>query len=228
MKTLGIPVKVETLNSGDIAFTGRGEGGKPISIGVEHKKLNDYLASMKGRMQGRQLTEMLKDYDRRYVIIEGEFEHDGQGRLLRRAGRAFWKPIPGAPPAAEVLKMLLVMELRGGVYTITTTKQRQSCLWLMSLYRVWTDKDMDDHRSHLALYAPDLDTTLTEEVSVFRRMVGQLPGVGFKRSKAFEDAFDGDMDKLMAASLRELADVETEGRKFGKSAAQRAYKELHP
>src|SRR6185436_1239721 len=103
MKTLGIPVKVETLNSGDIAFTGRGEGGKPISIGVEHKKLNDYLASMKGRMQGRQLTEMLKDYDRRYLIIEGEFEHDGQGRLLRRAGRAFWKPIPGAPPAAEVL-----------------------------------------------------------------------------------------------------------------------------
>lgn len=227
MKALGIPVKVKTLNSGDISFVGRGVGGEPLLIGVEHKKLPDYLSSMgTRRLQHRQLPEMLKDYDRRYLIVEGDIEHDSGGRLLRRAGRHFWKPIPGAPPAAEVLKRLLVMELRGGIYTIPTVKQRQSCLWLMCLYRVWTDKDLDEHRSHLAL-APDLDPELSEDISWFRDACGRLPDVGYKRSKSFDALFKGSMEMLMASSVQKIADITTNGRRLGRPAAERIYKELH-
>lgn len=232
MKALGVDAQLAHLEFGDIAFNGRGEKGKPLRIGVEYKKLGDYLASMKGRLQGHQLPGMIDAYDRRYLIIEGDFEHDSQGRMLRRAGRSFWKPIPGAPPAAEVLKRLLVMELRGGIYTITTTKQRQTCLWLMCLYRVWCDKALDEHKSHLAIYSPDLDDRLTEDISWFRDACYRLPGVGFERSKAFETAFEGSMENLMAASMQEIADVETvdkndKPRRLGRPAAERIFKELH-
>lgn len=226
MRALGVKVKEKLMNSGDIAFTGRGEKGELLGIGIEHKKLADYLASMKGRLQGRQLTEMLKDYDRRYLIIEGEIEHDGQGRLTRRAGRHFWKTIPGAPPAVEVMKRMFVMELRGGISTYFTTKQRMTCLMLLALYRVWTDKDMDEHKSHLALYAPDLDPELMEDIGWFRDACGRLPGVGFKRSKSFESTFGG-MESLMAADIPEIAAVKTNNRMLGTSTAQRIHAELH-
>lgn len=231
MKALGIDVAEAYLEYGDIAFNGRGEKGKTLRIGIEYKKMGDYLASMKGRLQGHQLPGMIDAYDRRYLIVEGDFEHDTQGRLLRRAGRSFWKPIPGAPPAAEVLKRLLVMELRGGIYTITTTKQRQTCLWLMCLYRIWTDKDLDEHKSHIAIYS-DLDNKLTEDVSWFRHACYRLPGVGLKVSEAFEAAFEGSMENLMAASMQEIADVETvdrndKPRRLGRPTAERIFRELH-
>lgn len=232
MVALGVDAQEAHLEFGDIAFNGRGLKGKPLKIGIEYKKMGDYLSSMKGRLQGHQLPGMVEAYDRRYLIVEGEFEYDSHGRLLRRAGRSFWKPMPGSPPAVEVLKRLLVMELRGGIYTIPTTKARQTHLWLLALYRVWTDKDMDDHKSHLALYAPDLDPQVSDDIPWFRDACGRLPGVGYRRSKSFELAFEGSMENLMASSMQEIADVETpdkhgKPRRLGRPTAERIYKELH-
>jgi ERCC4-type nuclease len=228
MRALGVRVREKLLDSADVMFVGRGNGGEPLTIGVEYKKVGDYISSMKGRMQGEQLPKMLKTFDRRYLFIEGDFEHDAQGRLLRRAGRAFWKIHPGAPPAIELLKRLFVMELCGGIYTVWTRNQRQTCLWLLALYRTWTDKDLDKHKSHLALYAPDLDPRLGEDIPWFRDACGRLPGISYERSKAFEDTFEGSMENLMNASIADIANVTTNGRKLGHSAAERIYRELHP
>jgi ERCC4-type nuclease len=211
----------EYLRSGDVSFVGRGEGGQRLRIGIEYKKLPDYLASMKGRLQAIQVPRMVEDYDRRYLIIEGEMNYDSKGRLLRRAGRNFWKPIPGQPGAAEVIKKLIVMELRGGIYTIRTHDFRETLLWVYSLYRVWTDSDLDAHKSHLAIHAPDLDERLLEKHSLVRTMAAQLPGVGYLLSKQVEDRFPS-VREMVRASVEDWKAIDG----IGKKKAQTIYNSL--
>ncbi len=232
MKERGVDVKVEYLRSGDVAFDGRGEKGQPLRIGIEYKKLPDYLSSMKGRLQGIQVPRMLEDYDRRYLIVEGEINYDTKGRILRRAGRHFWKPIPGQPPAAEVIKKLLVMELRGGIYTVGTHNFRETLLWLYCIYRVWTDKDLDEHKSHLAIYAPDIDAALTTPLSWFVEAMSRIEGIGLTRAKALGAEFGDSMDDLLASSLKrisetEVVDIHGNVKRLGKAAATRIYEEIH-
>jgi ERCC4-type nuclease len=227
----GLPVTVEYIDA-DVAFTGRGEKGVPLEVGVEYKKLPDYLASMKGRLQGVQVPRMLKTYDRRYLIVEGEINYDAKGRILRRAGRNFWKPIPGQPPAAEILKKLIVMELRGGIYTIRTSNFRETLLWVECLYRVWTDKDLDEHKSHLAIYAPDIDARMTEELPWFVEAMSRLDGIGLSKAKALGKEFNNSMDDLLASSLHRISQTPVEDlrggvKRLGKVAAKRIFEEIH-
>ena len=70
----GLPVEEATLEFGDLAFLGRGEGGKKLTIGIEHKKMGDLVQSMTGgRLAGHQLPGMLGMYDRCWLIAEGDW-----------------------------------------------------------------------------------------------------------------------------------------------------------
>lgn len=227
----GIQVNTFYIDA-DVQFTGRGERGAPVTVGIEYKKLPDYLSSMKGRLQVVQVPRMLKKYDRRYLLIEGEINYDTKGRILRRAGRNFWKPIPGQPGVAEIIKKLLVMELRGGIYTIHTMNFRETLLWLECIYRVWTDKDLDEHKSHLAIYAPDIDNRVGEDLTWFVEAMSRIEGIGLTKAKSLGTEFHDSMDELMASSLHRISetpitDLKGNVKRLGNSAAQTIFKEIH-
>ncbi len=230
---LGLPVEEAQLDYGDIAFLGRGVGGKQVFIGVEHKKVPDLVQSLtSGRLQGHQLPGMLTMYDRSWLCVEGEWVADPAGSIHTWQARGKRRRLKGAPPAMELEKRLLCLETRGGFRVRHCPARQDTLRFLFALYRYWTDKDLDEHKSHLALHAPDLDESLREPVSDFRHTVARFPGIGFVRSQAVEDTFydkekgEGSWRKLMAASQEDWASIYTvddkgKTRKLGDSTARK-------
>jgi ERCC4-type nuclease len=228
----GLPVEETRLDFGDVAFMGRGVGGAATFCGVEHKRLSDLVQSLNtDRLAGHQLTGMLDTFDRCYLVIEGTWEsYNGRVMVTRKGLRAL-TPLKGAPPAVELEKRVLTLQHRGGLAVRWTNDQAATVRYLTALYRWWTDHDLDAHKSHLAIHAPDLDSALRRPVSDFQRVVAQIPGIGLKRSAAVDAAFDGSFRRLMLATEAEWAEITTtdnkgKARKLGPAAAKKILEAL--
>lgn len=222
-----VPCRLQQLEFGDFAFIGRGTKGAEVSIGVEHKRLGDFVQSLSTeRLAGHQLPGLVTDYDRPYLILEGEWEHNKEGRVVEFIKDTSRKRrTRGAPPAVEFEIRLLTLETRGGLHIRHCNTRRDSVRYLISLYRFWTDKDLDQHKSHLAIHAPDVDPSLGIPISTFRRAVAQLPGVGFKTSAAVERTFGGSFRRMMLATEATWAEIVTKDdagktRKLGAAKAR--------
>ena len=95
LKALGLPVEETTLDAGDVAFSGRGEKGKEVLVGIEYKRLSDLISSLRTeRLQGHQLVAMSEaGFDYSWLLIEGELLYDSRGRLQRRTSRRDVQPL---------------------------------------------------------------------------------------------------------------------------------------
>lgn len=226
LQARGLDVVEMTLEFGDVAFQGLGEGGATVDIGIEYKKLPDLMSSMRtNRLEGHQLLGMRSAdpgqpplYDFSYLLIEGTpLVENGQvcERKFYR-GRPTLVPMKGALSAAEFFKRLHVLQLRGGLTPIWSTDLESTVLQLEMLYRVWTDKPLDAHASHVAIYTPP---TLIP-VSQFRRTINSLPGMGLARSASAQRRF-GNIRRAITATVDEWAALDVDGRKLGRSAAER-------
>lgn len=213
----GLPVQEDTLEFGDLAFMGRGVAGADVWIGIEHKKLPDLVQSLTTeRLAGHQLGGMVTTYDRSYLVVEGEWDATDSGRItMPGKWRGRQTPLKGAPDAVVLEQRVITLETRGGQRVRWSPSQRATVRWVVALYRFWTDKALDEHKSHLAIHAPDLDPKLKEHVSDFRKgLNGAVPGLGFVLTGAIEQAvFDptkkeGSWALLLSLSEKELADIE--------------------
>lgn len=209
LRDLGLDVQEDTLEYGDLAFRGRGEGGKPLLIGIEHKKLSDLVQSLEGRLPGHQLPGMVQMYDRCWLIVEGDWAADTDGKVTMFKAKGTRRRVKGSPPAVDLEKRLLTLEVRGGLHIVRCPKRADSIRWIFAAYRFWTDKDLDGHKSHLAIFAPDLDRNLLIPMSDFRRIVAQIPGIGLRTSKAVEEKFGGSFHKMMLATETTWAEITT-------------------
>ena len=221
----GLDVVDSHLEYGDVSFEGRGVGDVRVSIGLEYKKVGDLLASMRsGRLEGHQLLGMRESpplYDYAYLLVEGTV-HVADGVLVERGwqrGKLVWRPLRGAMSAAEFFKRLHVLQLRGGLTPLWSTDLASSVLQIEMLYRVWTDKPLDEHTSHLAIYnAPPL-----MPVCQARRTLATLPGLGRQRTAAAHKKF-GSIRRAVNATPEEwasleVADANGKTRKLGNSQA---------
>lgn len=195
---LGLPVESTRLDFGDLYFMGRGVKGAPVHIGVEHKKLPDLIQSLdSGRLQGHQLPGMLEHYDRCWLVVEGDWTHDPSGRAAVFKGRGIRRPLRGSPLAVELEKWLLGLEVRGGLHIVRCNARRDSLRFLCALYRWWTDKDLDRHKSHLAVHAPDADAATGAKQSQQFVALAAWPGIGYKTAAAVERECGGDLRRTM-------------------------------
>lgn len=212
LKRMGLDVEETILEFGDISFVGRGNKGKVVSVGIEFKKLGEYVASLRsGRLNGHQLIGMRDTYEYCWLLVEGELLYDHKGGLQRRAGKRKLKPLPGSMSVAEYLKRTIVGHLCGGLNPWHTQNRTDTLKFIEALYRVWTDVDLDQHRSHLAIYqAPTLIP-----VSKTREAFNAWDHIGYTISKAVEDRF-GCVRKAANASVEEWAAITTTDRKGGK------------
>jgi hypothetical protein len=192
---------------GDIAFEGRGERGKKVQVGIEFKKLSELVGALRtGRLQGHQAPGMQDAFDFRYLLIEGELIYDKRGQMLRRAGRKEFKPI--GMGVGEFLKRINVLHLMWGLNPQWAQTRRDSLLMIEMLYRVWTDQDLDEHKSHLGIYQPPHIVPL----SPFRQAVsGPLfPGISVRKSFAVERHFRGSLRAATNASAEEWSYIEVQ------------------
>ena len=225
---VGLPVEKGHLEFGDLAFLGRGEAGAEVFIGIEHKKLPDLVQSLgDDRLAGHQLPGLVQNYDRPYLIIEGEFEVDSNDRVLVPTRiRDRLAPLKGCMPASVLDQRVLTLETRGGLRVRWTRTQKETVRYVSGLYRFWTDRDIDEHRSHLAIHAPDLDSALRIPRTLFQEMVAPVPDIGLKTGAAVEKAFAGSLGRALLAGADEWAEVVTRSakgklRRLGPSKANR-------
>ena len=207
---VGIDVHKVKLDYADVEFSGRGVGGTATSVGIEVKRIYE-LTSDWDRLCGEQIPKMQNEYDHRWLIYEGEWLQDRQGRLLKRGRKGRLVPHHGQNNAAQLRKKLLTLELCAGFRTIHTADHADTVRFLSALYFWWTDEDLDKHRSHLVHYTPH---GLLKD-SDFVIAVGAWPGVGRARAKAAEKVFKGSVRKAAMASAQEWAGIETTDDKGG-------------
>lgn len=229
---LSVEPAVPQLTGGDLFWIGRGEGGRDVTVGVEHKTLADCVASMRtGRLQGHQLPAMRGAekgqkpfYDFAYLMVQGELLVDDKGQLVRHTGRRTVRPL--GMTVSEFRKRILVLHLCGGLNPIFTKNQHESVEWIRDLYRVWTDCALDEHKSHLAIYQPPTIVPLSQ----FEQTIASLPEVGIKYAKAAKKVFTNGAGKpsirrAINARVEDWAGIESikdgKSRKLGVKHAER-------
>ena len=191
LERANLPVSLVRLEAADMAFDGLGAGGTSVGIGIELKRLDarstDLVQSVgSGRLTGDQLPKMHDLYDYKWVLVEGTWRHDDQGRIVVYKGpRLGWKPIHGRITADELEKRMLTLELCAGMHVRYTNSRRDTVRFVQSLYRFWTDKALDKHTSHLAQHEPPALTFYSDT----RQALMKWPGVGHKLSAVAERRF---------------------------------------
>lgn len=179
------------LDSGDFCFEGYGPEGV-VQIGIERKALNDLVGSLRsGRLQGMsteagqesQLDRLHATYDFVWLLVEGLYHTDRQGRFVAGIGR---RSVPGGFSEDSLEKSLLSLDLRGGVRIKQTGNMQQSVRWLASLFHSFTDKKWDEHTTMHTMIRPERALG-PKPVSAFRLAVMDLcPGIGLAASLAVE------------------------------------------
>jgi ERCC4-type nuclease len=211
--------QLDTLPFGDCAFIGNGPSNQPLRIGIEIKALSDACASMRsGRFGGHQLPGLLRDYDKVYVILEGMFRVGQSGELQTHA-KGVWQTAQWGYDA------YMYRELDGWINTITnvagvivkrTLTRTETAAVILNLYRWWTSKDFEQHRSHVGIDNSGRPQLI--KPGVLRRVAAQLPGIGWERSIAVAETFTN-VHTLANASIDDWRKIKG----IGKVLARRVY-----
>ena len=202
LKRLGLSAEKANLQFGDFAFVGRGVGGVEVSIGIELKKFRDLVSSLRsGRLQGHQLVGLQQAYDYRWLIVEGSWKQGKYGEL--KQGKT---PVHGGMTGTELEKRLTTLEVQGGIRIRHTYSRVDTLRVIGNLYRWWTDRNLDSHVSHVAIYQP----AALVPISQFRQTISTLPGIGFKTSQYAERYFKT-IHRAVCANVEDWTGVEGVG-----------------
>lgn len=208
LRSLGLPVTLGRLEYGDFSWLGVGVDGAPITVGVEHKRLDDLLQSItSGRFAGHQLPGLVQMYDHPYLVIEGLWRPDPRSGILQtRAGKTWVDVGRGARRwmYRDIEHWLTTMEVRGGITVRRTATSEESAQLIQALYG-WWQKGLDNHRSHLVLSqahsitrANNRDAALLSKPTLVRRIANELEGIGWDRSAAVAAHFPTVLDMVLA------------------------------
>ena len=210
LQKMGVPVQVQTLEYGDVAFEGRGPEERPVPVGIEVKTLGDLLASLTtGRLMGHQMPGLLAHYEHVYLVVQGFYKINREGAIETRMGRD-WHPLVLGGRVflwRDLSGLLTTLETRCGVHLRQTSGAHETALTVAGLYHWWTGKAYADHRSHLAFHEiPDSQVSLGTPPLVVR-LAKELPGIGYKRAHAIGAVFP--TPQVMAnASAAQWAQIE--------------------
>lgn len=175
-KTYGIKVQKTRLEFGDMCWTGNGPCGECV-VAVERKKILDLVQSMQSRrLSGHQLPGMANAYDYAYLLVEGFWGPDDDGRLLVNKQ-------PQSLSYRALDAYLTTLEVKAGLIYRRTISAAETVACVVDLYRWWTEKTWDEHTAHEAVYAPADGNNgrkmlfKPREVSGSEKVLMQLPGV---------------------------------------------------
>jgi ERCC4-type nuclease len=209
LRKLGLPVEETWLDAGDVAFTGKGEAGTPLAVGIEYKKLEECVAALRSeRLQGHQIPAMQERFAFSYLVVEGEWHVDLASGFLGHVRAGKFLPIPGQMRERELRSRLNGLHLARGLIWRRTTNRRDSLEEIAALYRCWTEHALDEHRSAIAIYRPKPLMPISE----FRVFLQSVPGIGFTVSKAADAHFGGSIRKAVLATEAEWRDVDGVGK----------------
>lgn len=206
---LGLPVASEMLEVGDLAWVGRGEQGKPIHIGIEFKKLDELVTAFRSeRLQGHQAPLMQEAYTFRFLLIEGQVHTNSKGLLTRRTSPSSFAPLHGHMTYSELAQRLQALYVNYGIVAWNTQSRTHTLETIKAWHHFYTDKSLDEHRSHIGIYRPPT----AFPVSMFVRVVAGFPSIGYELAKRLEKQF-GTLSRFFNATDTEWRQVDGIGPK---------------
>lgn len=215
LQAVGLEADLVDLEYADVAFFGRGTRGASVDVGIELKKLNDLVQSLRtGRLAGHQLPGLRTQYEHAWLVVEGLWRADESGLVTTYQGKQRgWCALPGKMRASELEKQVLTLELCGGLHVRYTNSRADTIRFVSNLYRWWTDQALDHHTSHLAVH----DQPTLVPISEWRQAFTKLPGIGIRMSKAVAEHFDNSLRRAARATEAEWAAIEVVDESTGKS-----------
>lgn len=224
LSQMNLPVELTRLNSADVCWEGRGEGGTRVTVGLERKRIRDAVNSMQtGRLMGGQAYKLMEDYDHQIILIEGLYKPSDDGRLMEYKGRE-WRPvvINSAPVLYRTLDNWLNSIANLTSMRVVRTNSRDETVHFIADSYHWWRKAYEEHKS---LYVFQKATPPTPELkppTLMRKIAAQLPGIGWEKSKQVESYF---RDVATMATAMEYDWMSIEG--IGRKSAERIVRLLY-
>ncbi len=203
---LDLPAEIADLDSGDLAWVGRGESNTAATVCVEYKKLSECVGSMRSdRLKGHQAPLMHELYQFNYLLIEtkGQLTWGADGLLMERSGRMTFDPIPGHMKISEFNSRLNELHIVFGLVPHITHSRRETLKWIEAQYRSWTDHSVDEHRERVAIYKP----APVAPVSDFVYIMAGFKGVSYELAKRLERRF-GTLDAFLSSPMEAWMDTD--------------------
>jgi ERCC4-type nuclease len=201
LKRQGIPVTVHRMESADFRWWGNGPNGR-VRVGVERKTVSEIVGCIgDNRFTGEQLPRMLRKYwPYAYLIVEGS-AYPGKDGILMQGRRA-----AGFTRQYHLYenyeKFLMTVELKGGMRVKRTANPAQTAALLASMYRWFIDKKWSEHKSVYTVDETKPERAIFDERTLTRKILAQLPGVGWDRSGKVETYFQGQsLDAIFSATV---------------------------
>ena len=230
------------LPFGDAMFAGHGEQGD-CTVGIEHKRLSDVVASMKDRrLSGHQLRGLWASYDYVWLVVEGVWRPGSGGEIEELHGHE-WRPLFGRDRQAvnyrQVVSFLHSLTLRSRspqtgepLRVIRTQNPKQSAAEYVALYKGFTEKTWEQHHAHDQIYTemtlpPRRVGFVQAKVTKLWKMLAQMDGLD-RRAQAVAAYFEAD---TLAESLQNVVGADEKAwRKVpgvGKKGAAEIWRQFH-
>lgn len=210
----------------DACFTGVGEGGIPLLVAVERKKIGDLAMCMNNGRLLRQM-QLVQEHDAGVfvLIVEGVYRC-GRGSgldgllVVPRTGRD-WVPIRPVMTFSRFEQYLTELAWLAGVIVKHSDNVQRTADIIKALYTSF-QKEPERHQSLRKFFLTAPSPVPLMEPGLVRRMAKELPGIGWTRSKAVSEQFPS------VAAMCE-ADVKAWTRipGVGKVLARRVFDALH-
>lgn len=142
LRDRGHDVRVKRMPFGDVAFLGQGPEGRPVKVGIEVKKIGDFLSSVyTGRLGGYQLPGMLEHYDYCFILVQGRAKCGEDGEVLLHHKFAGWvEPAGGRSQYMAYVSMQMTLALLGNAMVIFSEDTEDSADLITAMFKWWTKK----------------------------------------------------------------------------------------
>lgn len=214
-----------TLKYGDIYFSGNGPEGD-IEIGIERKRIGDLIQSItSGRLSGHQLPGLLEEYGKVYIVVEGAWITDRHSGVIKVYRHGKFLPLGSSRFITKrLLGYLTAINALTHICILNTLNAYETAVLIEELYR-WWNQPWDKHTSLLNVrrVIPVPIYIRPGEFSQLREIALTLPGIGYDRVRAIEEAFGDSVERMFNASIQDWGAIEG----IGKVTAKKAWEALH-
>lgn len=202
---------VRRLEFGDFFFMAPqgGPGDDVTTVGIERKRIRDMIQSvMSGRLSGSQLPGMAETYDFTFLIIEGDYVCNPYTKKLEiknAAGRYTDRLWNNRSLDYRTLDASInTIRLKTNVQVIKTYSIQHTAMEVFHLWSWFNSKPWSKHSSHIAfphLVHEGPISNVPGKPTYFRRMIKELPHIGWDRSSEAEHLFNGDLRRAVNADV---------------------------
>lgn len=220
LQALGAHVDMSQQIAADFAFAGYGPDGIML-VGGEYKLTGtgDIFKSMTdGRLTGTQIPALTRNFERRYLVIEGLTRMAVDGGLehspTRSGGDLVWQREHGMDAHQYWSRLESIAEF-WGVAVKETYDKKATAGWIVSAWRYW-NKPYAEHASHRAWdrsadvrRGPSAGFAVSEfgttsELPIVQRMAAEIDGIGQGHSGYVAKYFATPAEMLLGKALADV------------------------